>query len=120
MSSTLSSLVDNSSEALHDCKCTSCESCLDYISAKNNWLIFKCIECSKKHEKRFDKDLIERFVSICAFCDGDINKFILLLRKEIYPYEYIDSWERFDEQLLADKEAFYSSLKHGRHYRCWL
>ena len=34
----------------------------------------------------------------------------MLLRKGIYPYEYIDSWERFDEASLPDKEAFYSSL----------
>ena len=34
----------------------------------------------------------------------------MLLRKGIYPYEYIDSWERFDETSLPDKEAFYSSL----------
>ena len=39
-----------------------------------------------------------------------INKFILLLRKGFYPYEYMDSWERFDETSLPDKEAFYSSL----------
>ena len=30
--------------------------------------------------------------------------------KRIYPYEYMDSWERFNEKLLPDKEDFYSSL----------
>ena len=40
----------------------------------------------------------------------DINKFILLLRKGVYPYKYMDSWERFDETSLSDKEAFYSNL----------
>ena len=34
-----------------------------------------------------------------------------MLRKGIYPYEYIDSWERFDEISVLDKEVFYSSLK---------
>ena len=28
----------------------------------------------------------------------------------IYPYEYVDSWERFLETSLPDKDAFYSSL----------
>ena len=34
----------------------------------------------------------------------------MLLRKGVYPYEYMDSWERFDETSLPDKEAFYSEL----------
>ena len=41
-------------------------------------------------------------------CDDDINQFILLLRKGICPYEYMDNWETFDEILLPDKENFYS------------
>ena len=43
-------------------------------------------------------------------CNRDLNKFILLLRKGAYPYEYMDSWERFNEKLLPGKKAFYSSL----------
>ena len=38
------------------------------------------------------------------------EKFFLLLRKGIYPYEYIDSWERYDENTIPLKEAFYSEL----------
>ena len=34
----------------------------------------------------------------------------MLLRKDVYPYEYTDSWARFDETTLPDKEAFYSNL----------
>ena len=30
----------------------------------------------------------------------------MLLRKGVYPYEYMDSWERFDETSLPNKEAF--------------
>ena len=33
-----------------------------------------------------------------------------MLRKGIYPYEYIDSWEILDETSLPDKEAFYRKL----------
>ena len=44
------------------------------------------------------------------FCNEGINKFILLLRKGVYPYEYMDKWERFDETSLPDKETFDSSL----------
>ena len=34
----------------------------------------------------------------------------MLLRKGVCPYEYMDSWERFDEISLPDKKAFYSQL----------
>ena len=34
----------------------------------------------------------------------------MLLRKCVYPYEYMDSWEKFDETTLPPKEAFYSNL----------
>ena len=31
-------------------------------------------------------------------------------RKRVYPYEYMDSWGKFDETSLPPKEAFYSNL----------
>ena len=34
----------------------------------------------------------------------------MLLRKGVYPYEYMDNWERFDETSLPKKESFYSNL----------
>ena len=34
----------------------------------------------------------------------------MLLRKGVYQYEYIDSWERFNETTLPNKKAFYSKL----------
>ena len=34
----------------------------------------------------------------------------MLRRKGVYPYENLDSWERFDETSLPDEKAFYSEL----------
>ena len=45
-----------------------------------------------------------------SFCNNDLNKFVLLLRKGVYPYEYMDNWERFNETSLPSKESFYSDL----------
>ena len=45
-----------------------------------------------------------------SFCNNDFNKFILLLRKGVYPYEYIDNWERFNETSLPSKKEFYCNL----------
>ena len=54
--------------------------------------------------------LIKRLANTYEFCDGDINNFFLMLRKGVYSYEYMDSWKRFDETSLPDKEDFYSNL----------
>ena len=35
----------------------------------------------------------------------------MLLRKGVYLYENMDSWEKFDETSLPDKNDFYSKLK---------
>ena len=35
---------------------------------------------------------------------------MLLLRKGIYRYEYMDSWKRFEEVLVPDKKNFYVEL----------
>ena len=110
MSSSLSSLVDNLAEGLHFYKCIDCKSCLDYMITKDDQLIFRCFECKKDYKKDFNNELIKRFANIYEFCNEDINKFIFLLRKGVYPYEYMDSWERFDETSLPDKEDFYSNL----------
>ena len=111
MSSSLSKLVDNLSEGIHNNKCADCESCLNYMrSTKNEKLIFKCFNCEQYYKKKFNKDIIKRFASTYEFCNKALNKFILLLRKGIYPYEYMDSWERFNETSLPSKEDFYSNL----------
>ena len=39
----------------------------------------------KYYKESFDKYFIKRFANIYEFYNGDINKFILLLRKGIYP-----------------------------------
>ena len=51
MSSSLSSLADNLAEELHDNKCTDYESFLEYISTKDELLIFNCLKCSKHHKE---------------------------------------------------------------------
>ena len=35
-------------------------------------------------------------------------------KKEAYPYEWVDSSQKFDHQELSLKERFYSSLKYGK------
>ena len=91
-------------------KCRDSKSELSYMSLEYNQLTFQSFECKSSYIKDFHKELIKRFANTYGFCNGDIKKFILLLRKGVYPYEYMDSWERFNEISLADKKVFYSEL----------
>ena len=49
----------------------------------------------------------ERFKNTYDFCEKDNNKFVLLLRKGVYPYEYMGSFERLKETSLPEYENFY-------------
>ena len=65
----------------------------------------RCEQCKKLME-----GLIKKFSSINQFCNGDLNKFILLLRIGVYTYEDMDNQEKIDETSLPPKEDFYSEL----------
>ena len=90
MSTSLSELVDNMSGNFNSIEWKPC--------TENN----RCEQCKKLIER-----LIKKFPSIHQFCNGNLNKYVLLLRKVVYPYEDMDSWEKFDETSLP---AFYTNL----------
>ena len=110
MSPSLSKLVVNLSEGIHNNKCLDFKCCLDYIKIKNGKLLLKCFNINNYYKKKFNKDLIKKFKNTYSFCNNDLNKFILLLRKGVCPFEYIDSWEKFNEKSLPSKKDFYSNL----------
>ena len=81
----------------------------EFIGFKNGRLNYKCKECKKSYTK-LTNESIKNFPAFYKFCNGDLNKFYLLLRKGIYPYEDMDSWEKFEETTIFPKQAFYSEL----------
>ena len=66
------------------------KSACDFIGLKNNRLCYKCKECKKEQLEPIN-ELIKKFSNTHKFCNNDLNKFVLLLRKGVYPYEYMDS-----------------------------
>ena len=106
MPTSLSSLVDNLSGNIHnDGKCINRSSSLEYISTKNDKLLLECFECKKNYSRKFSKKLTKNFKNTRRFCNEDVDKFMLLLRKGVYPYEYLDDWSRFNEEELPDKRC---------------
>ena len=84
MSSSLSKLVDNLSERIDKNKCVDCKSNLDYVQiTKDEKLLLKCFNCDSYYKKKFNKDLIKKFKNTYSFCNNNLNKFILILRKGV-------------------------------------
>ena len=123
MTSSSSNLVNNLSERIHKIKCKyghndkKCETSyklfdcfLEYMNFKDDLIEYKCLCCNKNYQQKFDEKLKERFFNTYKFSNHDNNKFILLLWKGVYPYEYMDDWEKFNETSLPEKEDFYSHL----------
>ena len=106
MATSLSKLVDNLTEDIHDDKCVDCKSDPTYMKVTGETLIFRCFNCKKNYEKEINKELIERFASTYKFCNNDLNKFVMLLRKSVYPYKYMDSWDKLNETSIPSKESF--------------
>ena len=99
MSNSLSELVDNMS-GIFSIECKSCieknkinsECC--FVGLRKKRLIYKCKKFKEKW-KRPINELIEKFPSVYQLCNDDLNKFVLLLKKGVYPYKHMDSWEKF-------------------------
>ena len=94
MATSLSNLINNLSHQLYN-NCSDCKNLLHYIVFKDN-KVFRCFECKKNISKDFNNELTERFKNTYQFYENDINKFVMLLRKGICPYEYMDSWNKFN------------------------
>ena len=105
-------LTDNLSEI----NVMTCKSCKEkykanneckYIALEDNRLKYKCTKCNKYSYKP-TTPIKEKFINTYRLCNNDLNQFVLLLRKGIYPYEYMGSWEKFNEERLPPKKEFYS------------
>ena len=113
MATSLSNLVNNVTEGIHKIKCKDCDCFLENEGANDNLIKQKCLSCNKNYSNKIDEELKKRLKNTFKFSNNDINKFIFLLRKGVYYYEYMDNWERFNETALPEKEEFYSNLSIG-------
>ena len=115
MSASLSDLAGNLSRMFISKICNKCmerkkiNAECKFHGLEDDRLSYKCRECREKWHDSIN-GLINKFPSIYQICNGDLDKFILLLRKVVYPSEDRDSWEKFDETTIPPKEAFYSNL----------
>ena len=98
----LSTLVDNL------CGNDKKESCNEFTDSMR----FMTNSLTQSINKISQASLIEKFPNTYQLCNKDHNKFVLLLRKGVYLYEYMDCWKKFKEESFPDKEFFYSELNN--------
>ena len=58
-------------------------------------------------------DLVKDGRRLTGFKDYSEEQYELLIKKGVYPYEYMTSWDKFEETKLPPKEAFYSNYNIG-------
>ena len=76
-----------------------------FMASKLENLITNLVEPRKK----LSIDILkQRFPNTYLLCDDDNDKFKVFLRKGVYPYEYMDSWEKFELPVPLDKNLYYS------------
>ena len=68
-----------------------------------------CVTCNYNRKQKI-KFLIKKFSNTYQIANNNSKKLILLLKKGVYPYEYIDNWLKFDEKELPSPDKFYSTL----------
>ena len=99
MANSLSNLVNNLAEGIHEIQCKyrhddkKCETCgikykdcdylLEYTSFKDDLIEYKCSCCNKNYQKKFNKNLKKLFFNTYIFSNHDINTFILLLQRGV-------------------------------------
>ena len=77
---------------------------LEYKSINDYLIKYKCLSCNKNYSKKIDEKLKKQLKNTFKFSNNQSSKFIVLLRKDVYPYKYMDDWEKFNRTSLPRKE----------------
>ena len=92
-------------------QCDKCKGNMELINISGDYIAsLGCERCKTKKTKDLDGEVLKKnFNHISGFWRCD-EKFHLMIRKGVYPYEYMDGWKKFEETSLPPKDAFYSGL----------
>ena len=120
MASSLSNRVNSISKGIHKIKCKFkhddkksetcrikyeyCNCFLEYTNSEHGLIKYKCLCCDKNHQHKFEEKLKERSFNTYKFSNHD--KFILSLKKGVYPYECMNDWQKFNELHYLKKKIF--------------
>ena len=90
-------------------QCDKCKGNMELINISGDYIAsFGCKSCETKKTKDPGKDALKKNFNHTSRFWGCDEKFRLMIRKGVYPYEYMDSWEKFEKTGLPPKDAFCS------------
>ena len=118
MNFSLESLTNNL-VGVSEMKCNPCRKDCDLAYIDECYVAHaKCRKCyAGYNERQLNETLIFNNFLNLKFGHTD-EQFRLLLTKGVYLYEYMSSWDNFDETNLPPKEAIYSKLNMSGINNC--
>ena len=56
----------------------------------------RCKTCTKRSKESIES-LKNKYPNTFCLVNGNMDKFILFLKKGVYPYEYMNGWKKFEK-----------------------
>ena len=107
MASSLDSLMNNL-VGVSGMSCNVCGESCEFTHVDENYVVHgKCKNCYSGYSKH-QLSVNSNFDNLRV--NHNDEQFRLLLRKGVYPYEYMTSWDKFEDTQLPPKEVFHSNL----------
>ena len=83
-------------------RCDKCKGNMELINISGDYIAsFECETYKTKKTKDLDEEVLKKNFKHTSRFLGCDEKFRLMIRKDVYPYEYMDGWEKFEETSLG-------------------
>ena len=86
MAGLLSTFIDNLKDGINKIICKNCHCFFEYNRVNDNLKVL----INKNYSNNINEKLKKRFKNKFKFSNNNIDRFILVLRKGVYPYEHMD------------------------------
>ena len=88
-------------------QCDKCKGNMELINISGDYIAsLGCERCRTKKTKDLGDRVLKKNFNHTSRLLGCDEKFCLMIRKGVYPYEYMDGWKKFEETSLLLKDVF--------------
>ena len=85
-------------------QCDKCKGNIEIVNISGDYIAsLGCERCKTKKTKDLDEAFLKKNFNHTSRFLGCDEKFRLMIQKGVYPYEYMDGWEKFEERSLPPK-----------------